>query len=192
MLTPNISVSVIISTNPRIGSYLFFTANTMSEGVSSFLREIQKGSIETTVRRLLKLRNGDGKISRDSYNDAIESLASIGIVIPYAALRKRVSRASKVASDDVPPTEEVTMSVEDLSGVSTLTPVTLPDVDEATGNVDEATGDDEATGGVSKGGRPKGSTNTYKREMDLRYQECVHSITQDCVTLLVMKSIEQH
>ena len=39
-----------------------------------------------------------------------------------------------MASDDVPPTKEVTMSVEDFSGVSTLTPVTLPDVDEATGD----------------------------------------------------------
>ena len=123
----------------------------MSEGVSSFLREIQKGLIKTTVRRLLQLRNAHGKIERDTYNDAIQSLASIGIVMPYAALRKRVSRASKVASDDVPPTEEVTMSVVEFSGVSTLTPVTLPDVDEATGDVDEATGEvDEATGEVDE------------------------------------------
>ena len=111
----------------------------MSEGVSSFLREIQKGSIETTVRRLLQLRNAHGKIERESYNDAIQSLTSIGIVMPYAALRKRVSRASKQAIDDVLPTEEVTISVEGFSGVSTLTPATLPNVDDATDDFDDAT-----------------------------------------------------
>jgi hypothetical protein len=156
-----------------------------AEGVSSFLQEIQKGSIETTVRRLLQLRNAHGKIERDTYNDAIQSLASIGIVMPYAALRKRVSRASKVASDDILPTEEVTISVDGFSGVSTLTPATLPNVDDATDDVDDATDDvDEATAGVSKRGRPKGITDAYKREMDANYKDCVNSITLDYISLV--------
>ena len=152
MPTPHLLVSLIISTN------------TMSEGVSDFLQEIQQGSIKATVRRLLELRNGNGKISKESYNDTIKSLASIGIVMSYATLRKRVSCASSVASDDIPPTKEVTMSGEEFSGVSTLTPVTLSD-------------------NSSKVGRPKGSTDAYKREMDLKYQACVNSITREFVTL---------
>jgi len=35
----------------------------------------------------------------------------------------------------------------------------------------------------SKVGRPKGSTDAYKREMDLKYQACVNSITREFVTL---------
>ena len=135
------------------------------------------------MRRLLKLRNGNGKISKDSYNDAIETLASIGIDMSYATSRKRVSRARSVASDDIPPTKEVTMSGEEFSGVSSLTPVTLSDVTEGTANADKSTGDDEASGNSSKVGRPKGSTEAYKREMDLKYEACVNSITREFFTL---------
>ena len=157
----------------------------MSEGVSSFLQQIKKASIETTVRRLLELSNGNGKIPKHSYNDAIESLTSMGVAITHATLRKRVSRASKVASDDILPTEEVTISVDGFSGVSTLTPATLPNVDDATGDVDDATDDvDEATAGVSTRGRPKGITDAYKREMDANYKDCVSSITVDYISLL--------
>ena len=80
-------------------------------------------------------------------------------------------------SDNPPPTQEVVISVEGI-GVSSLTHVTVWDVDEATGVK------------TPKGGRPKGSTNAYKREIYFKYKQCVHSISQDYVSLLAMKSIE--
>lgn len=79
--------------------------------------------------------------------------------------------------------------------MSTLTLVTLADVNEATddvgeatNNVGEVTGDYNATGNVSKEGRSKGSTYAHKREMDAKYQECVKNITEDYSMLLGMKS----
>ena len=95
MPTPHSSVDDIICTNPRIGSYLLFIENITSEGVSSFHQEVQKGSIETGVRHLLKLRNENVRISKDSYNDSIESLVSIGRIMPYVALRKGLAVQAK-------------------------------------------------------------------------------------------------
>ena len=56
-----------------------------SEGVGSFLHSIRKGSIETTVQRVLQLRNENGKILMKAYEDALASLASIGVVMTLGA-----------------------------------------------------------------------------------------------------------
>ena len=136
-----------------------------SEGVGSFLHSIRKGSIEITVQRVLQLRNENGKIPMKAYEDALASLASIGVVMTQGALKTRVYRASKVISDNPPPTKDVEISVEG-SKISSLTgPVMLADADEDT------------SANTSKGERLKGSTNTHKREMETKYKKCVDSIT---------------
>ena len=82
---------------------------------------------------------------------ALESLASIDMVIDSQVLCQRVSRASKEASDNPPPTEEIQITQEDRQ-ISSLIPPTLPEVNDDTGPK------------ASKAGRPKGATNANKRE----------------------------
>ena len=68
---------------------------------------MRKISIKTTVRHLVEFKNENGRVTRNTYNKVLESLASIGVVMNSQALAQRVSRASKEASDNPPPTEEV-------------------------------------------------------------------------------------
>ena len=149
----------------------------MSEEVGAFLQNIRTGSIKITVRRLVELKNENGRVPRCTYDNALESLASIGVVMNYQALAQRVSRASKEASDNPPPTEEVQITRED-SQVSSLTPVTLPEVDNDTGTM------------ASKAGRPKGTINANKRETEENYKTCVHTITKHYSTLLATKKLQ--
>ena len=149
----------------------------MSEEVRALLQKIRKGSIETTVRHLVKFKNENGRIPGCTYNNALESLASINVVMNSQALRQRVSRASNEASDNPPPAEEIQITQED-SQISSLTPPTLPKVDNNT--------DPKA----SKAGRPKGATNTNKRETEENYKTCVHTITKDYSTLFSTKKLQ--
>ena len=80
------------------------------------------------------------------------------------ALCQRVSRASKEVNDNPPPTEGIQITQED-SQISSLTPPTLPKVDNNT--------DPKA----SKAGRPKGTTNANKRETEENCKTYVHTIT---------------
>ena len=104
----------------------------MSEEVGAFLQNIRTGLIEINVWRLVELKNENGRVPRCTYDNALESLASIGVVMNSQALAQRVSRASKEASDNPPPTEEVQITQED-SQVSNLTPATLLKVNSDTG-----------------------------------------------------------
>ena len=79
----------------------------MSEEVGAFLQNIQAGSIKTTARPLVELKNENDRVPNCTYDNALESFASIGVVMNSQVLRQRVSRASKEASDNPPPTEEV-------------------------------------------------------------------------------------
>ena len=79
----------------------------MSEEVGAFLQNIQTGSIEITIRRLVELKNENGRVPRCTYDNALGSLASIGVVMNSQALAQRVSRASIEVSDIPPPIEEV-------------------------------------------------------------------------------------
>ena len=70
---------------------------------------------------MVKLKKENSRVNRYTYNKALESLASIGVVMDSLALHQRVSRASKEASDNPPPTEEIQIPQED-SQISSLTP----------------------------------------------------------------------
>ena len=45
--------------------------------------------------------------------------------------------------------------------------------------------DGDTSANTSKGGRPKGSTNAHKRDVETKYKKCVDSITEDYVALLL-------
>ena len=149
----------------------------MSEEVGTFLQNIRTGSIKIMVRRLVDLRNENGRVPRCTYDNALESLASIGVIINHQTLAQRVSSTSKEASDNPPPTEEIQITQED-SQISSLTLPTLPKVDNDTYPK------------VSKAGRPKGTTNTNKRETEENYKTGVHTITKDYSTLLATKKLQ--
>ena len=123
---------------------------------------------------MVESKNENDRVPNCTYDNALESFASIGVVMNSQALAQRVSRASKEASDNPPPTEEVQITQED-SQVSSLTPPTLPEVDNDTAPK------------ASKAGRPKGTTNANKRETEESYKTCVHTITKDYSTLLATK-----
>ena len=103
----------------------------MSEEVGAFLQNIRMGSIEITVRRLVELKNENVSVPRCTYDNALKSLSSIGVVMNSQVLAQRVSRASKEAIDNPPPTEEIQITQEDIQ-ISSLTPLTLPKVDNDT------------------------------------------------------------
>ena len=148
----------------------------MSEEDGALLQKLRKTSIETAVRHLVELKNENDRVNRYIHDKALGSITSIGVVMDSQVLRQRVSRASKEASDNPPPTEEVQITQED-SQVSSLTPPTLPEVDNDTGPK------------ASKAGRPKGTTNANKRETEENYKTCVNTITKNDSTLLATKKL---
>jgi hypothetical protein len=127
------------------------------EEVESFLPDIQKASLEATVQRLVNMRRENGRSQRCTYNNARESLAAVGVDMSISALYMRVTRECSMDRDKARPTTEVEIPQED-SEISSLSL-------------------------SSKAGRPKGTSDTKKREDDLKYKDCVNSIATNYADL---------
>ena len=89
------------------------------EEVESFLPDIQKALLKTTVQCLMDLRRENDRIQWYTYNSARESLAADGVNMSISALYMRVTRECSLDRDEAPPTNEVQIPQED-SEISSL------------------------------------------------------------------------
>ena len=131
----------------------------------SYTEALKESAIQRVVADLIKEKqknnNTNKKAQGDSYALKLASLAKMGIVLTYPALRMRVLRKFQQTQSQMDgKVINVDQTTDDVSGLTTVAEESL-DVAPA----------------VTIQGRPKGTTHEKKREDAKNVANCIHSIS---------------
>jgi hypothetical protein len=164
---------------------------------------MKKAAVDHIVNQLVKKKKKlppqHPDLPSKEYDDAVSTLFAKGIGIARGTLRQRVNRAfnkeadkaSTSTSTPVPPSVMFTDANESpssaLSGASSITTSTTCTDSSVATSATSATPSATSTSSTSSaptrksGGRPKGSTDAAKHDVDQKYKACVNSIVIDYV-----------
>ncbi len=134
-------------------------------------RWLRCGAINAAVEELLKLKKkNNGRVCKNGYSEAFQTLKEMGVNIGNDALYKQVEREYTKWINEVPC--DVVVENDGKSEVSDLTPGLL----SYETNHKES---DICTEPTKKCGRPKGCTREKKRNDRENVKDCLTSITKD-------------